>query len=397
MADAKPIYQAPFFEGAEKKVEIRFHVEAGDPRGMRDLPVGAWSAALGRGGVEIISSIHGRDWDAYVLSESSLFVSRTRIVCKTCGQSAPLFVLEDVMQLCGTVGCHVRTVIFSRSNLLDHTQQQPVHRSFASERKFLDDLLQVTGAFYVFGDVSGAHWNIYTATVPAASGTDPVKDEAYPATLEMAMYGLDQAVATSKWWKHNTEDAIACRVKSGLAAMLPGPDVQWDDYIFNPCGYSMNAIDEEGAYYTVHVTPQDGCSFASFETSATGSRCALFIETALSIFKPTDVSISLLNAEDSAQIGASELPILHNRCGFAMDSDCKQNLSNNFGRGSHHFRSYNSLGASSVIKPDGATAGNRFDHVNQATRAMKNSYSSMTVGPGVMMKGAKGTSTTSRL
>jgi hypothetical protein len=180
--------------------------------------------------------------------------------------------------------------------------------------------------------------------------------------------------------------------------MLPGPDVQWDDYIFNPCGYSMNAIDEEGAYYTVHVTPQDGCSFASFETSATGSRCALFIETALSIFKPTDVSISLLNAEDSAQIGASELPILHNRCGFTMDSDCKQNLSNNFGRGSHHFRSYTSLGASSVIKPDaGATAGNRFVQVNQATRAMKDSYSSMEVGPGVMMKAAKGTSTTSRL
>jgi hypothetical protein len=55
------------------------------------------------------------------------------------------------------------------------------------------------------------------------------------------------------------------------------------------------------------------------------------------------------------------------------------------------------LGASSVIRPDGATAGNRFDQVNHATRAMKNSYSSMTVGPGVMMKGAKGTSTTSRL
>ena len=161
----------------------------------------------------------------------------------------------------------------------------------------------------------------------------------------------------------------------------------------------MNAIDEEGAYYIVHVNPQDGCSFASFETSATGSRCAMFIETALSIFKPTNVSISLLNAEDSAQIGASELPILHNRYGFALDYDCKQNLSNNFGRGSHHFRSYNSLGASFVIKPDGATAGNRFDQVNHATRAMKNSYmySSMEVGPGVMMKGAKGTSTTSRL
>ena len=80
-----------------------------------------------------------------------------------------------------------------------------------------------------------------------------------------------------------------------------------------------------------------------------------------------------------------------------MDSDYRQNLSNNFGRGSHHFRSYTSLEAPSVIKLDArATAGNRFDHVNHAIRAMINSYSSVEVGSGVMMKGAEGTSLSSK-
>eukprot|EP01050_Picozoa_sp_SAG11_P014333 SAG11_NODE_1753_length_4310_cov_14.228707_2_plen_110_part_00 len=68
-------YPVPFFEGAEKKVEIRFAVPADNARGMRALPVSTWATALGRGGVEIISSMSSSGWDSYVLSESSLFVS----------------------------------------------------------------------------------------------------------------------------------------------------------------------------------------------------------------------------------------------------------------------------------------------------------------------------------
>ena len=339
MATSKPAFQAPFFEGAEKKVEMRFTVAHDDPRGMRDLPVSVWSAALARGGVEIISSTSSAEWDSYVLSESSLFVSRTRIVCKTCGQSAPLFVLEDILTACSSVGCAVRAVIFSRSNLLDHSLQQDVHRSFAAERVFLDDLLQTTGQFYIFGDVSGTHWNLYTATFPATAAVSPPEEE-YPATLEIAMYGLDQAVATAKWWKHSVADAVSCRNASGLSAVMPDPTLVWDDYVFDPCGYSMNALDANGDYFTVHVTPQNGCSFASFETSATAGGCDELIARVLEIFKPTAVSVSLLDAEGTAAPGTSLLPALDARLDFQMGSDCTQQLSQGFGGGRHHYRSY---------------------------------------------------------
>jgi len=38
----------------------------------------------------------------------------------------------------------------------------------------------------------------------------------------------------------------------------------YDDYIFTPYGYSLNAYKGSG-YITIHVTPQSGCSYVSIE------------------------------------------------------------------------------------------------------------------------------------
>ena len=37
-----------------------------------------------------------------------------------------------------------------------------------------------------------------------------------------------------------------------------------DDFVFDPCGYSMNGL-EGSAFSTIHVTPQQDCSYASLE------------------------------------------------------------------------------------------------------------------------------------
>lgn len=56
--------------------------------------------------------------------------------------------------------------------------------------------------------------------------------------------------------------AAATTASSGIAALLPGAAI--DDYVFEPCGYSMNGVDGT-AFTTIHVTPEDGFSYASVE------------------------------------------------------------------------------------------------------------------------------------
>ena len=38
------------------------------------------------------------------------------------------------------------------------------------------------------------------------------------------------------------------------------------DVLFEPCGYSLNAMKGD-TYYTMHVTPEEDFSYASFETN----------------------------------------------------------------------------------------------------------------------------------
>lgn len=45
------------------------------------------------------------------------------------------------------------------------------------------------------------------------------------------------------------------------------PDFIVDDFVFDPCGYSLNALKGD-EYFTIHVTPQDCSSYVSFETNA---------------------------------------------------------------------------------------------------------------------------------
>ena len=49
---------------------------------------------------------------------------------------------------------------------------------------------------------------------------------------------------------------------TGVQGLLPAAAI--DDFVFEPCGYSMNAL-EGPLMSSIHVTPEEGWSYASFE------------------------------------------------------------------------------------------------------------------------------------
>ena len=63
------------------------------------------------------------------------------------------------------------------------------------------------------------------------------------------------------------------------------PNAALDELVFNPCGYSANGVLDD-VYFTIHVTPQPYCSFASFETNVPMDKYTSLINRVAAIFRP---------------------------------------------------------------------------------------------------------------
>lgn len=92
--------------------------------------------------------------------------------------------------------------------------------------------------------------------------------------------------------------------RSGIEAVSPLA-MTTDGYLFSPCGYSLNGIHED-RYVTVHVTPQAGSSYASFETNLFEADYAETIQKVVRIFRPGRFSLVLTTSMDDACMASHE-------------------------------------------------------------------------------------------
>jgi len=104
----------------------------------------------------------------------------------------------------------------------------------------------------------------------------------------------------------------------GIDKLFSHEETRLDSFGFEPCGYSANAVigtgmpDDTsngpgGGYYTIHVTPEEGWSYASFEcnvplpsSASSPSRSSItrpdlptLIRNVVKIFQPNRLSITL--------------------------------------------------------------------------------------------------------
>lgn len=120
------------------------------------------------------------------------------------------------------------------------------------------------------------------------------------------MTGLPPHTTREFFHATGSADAALTRERSGLAALLKGCIV--DEALFTPCGYSANGLLGE-AFVCIHVTPEDHCSFVSFETSIdVGVEVGALIARVAETLGPAQLTAVLSNHAGDADAAFSTVP-----------------------------------------------------------------------------------------
>lgn len=303
------------FEGFEKRLEISFSDPGifADPfgKGLRALSKAQLDEILTPAECTIVDSLSNELVDSYVLSESSLFVYPYKIIIKTCGTTKLLLSIPPILKLANALSLSVKSVKYTRGSFIFPGAQTFPHRSFSEEVAVLDSYFGKLGSgskAYVMGGADKTQkWHVYSA---AADSTQH-SDSAY--TLEMCMTGLDRKKA-SVFYKTQSSSAGQMTEDSNIRKILP--DSKICDFEFDPCGYSMNAI-EGSAISTIHVTPEDGFSYASFEAMGYDFKVVNFndlLERVLACFQPSEFSVALHTDDTGKGLAFDIAPDVHGYC-----------------------------------------------------------------------------------
>ena len=233
-------YPPPVFEGSEKRLEVVFSPPplSANALGLRALPRATIDELMTLARCAVLSHTRGAACDAYVLSESSLFVYPHKLVLKTCGNTQLLGTLPRLLELSAGLGLALRCVRFTRFAYLFPTLQPDPHRAFADEVMALDRILSSNArlahrAVNVAGGGgnggSDGAFHVYVAAESAAAATPD------GATLEICMTGLDAEYCARHFQHGSHASAAACTDGCGLRAAAPLGDLV-DAYLFDPCG-----------------------------------------------------------------------------------------------------------------------------------------------------------------
>lgn len=424
------------FEGPEKLLELWFAEEPADVSacrwddpdvrpnhfGLRSVPKAVWETMLDIVKCKVLSVIESSHVDAYLLSESSMFVFPHKLILKTCGTTTLLLGLEKLLTIAAKalaglntsasfvklssvdsngsdaksdddqdndeastamsdssfiqerqLGSIVKHAFYSRKSFMFPERQKGPHRDWMLEVAVLDRFFDY-GSAYTVGKMNGDHWLLWMGcegarepqrSLISSAATAVERPLALPApcvedqTLEILMTHLSSAscarfvfdeqlphptVAECFPHKQLTPAeasapssldkghalGLALSNKLGLTDLFP--ETELDAFAFEPCGYSANAVmprggkNDNAGYWTIHVTPEEDSSYASFETNVAlcsnnstataGEQSTLALPTNLptlvrrvvDIFEPGKMSVTLFvsTADDDALDGQED-------------------------------------------------------------------------------------------
>lgn len=318
------------FEGPEKTLEVVFRRigdehceynigevlsdsdsdEPGNQRvGLRRLSRADLDLICGRARCTILSCVSNRYLDAYVLSESSLFVYPSMLVLKTCGTTTLLRCIAALIDLGRKVGMEIDWIGYSRKNFNFPGDQAFPHQSFQQELDYLHShrnlCKRLDGNGYTLGPVTGDHWFVFVADHTLRSRALDIDTD---RVLNIMMFDIDPKVTQLFYYDgykrgdgaNESKDEEVTRISkeqtvaSGINNLCPGAII--DPRAFEPCGYSMNAILFH-SYSTIHITPESGSSYASFETNQKVGSYRALMNNVVRTFRPKRFVVTLLADE----------------------------------------------------------------------------------------------------
>ncbi|CAG8542196.1 100_t:CDS:2 [Funneliformis caledonium] len=339
--DIEVFGQNSVFEGPEKLLEIWFEpskdaipnslfqndTEYSLKNGLRLVERVVWDKFLELVKCEVLNVINNDYMDAYLLSESSMFIYPHKLILKTCGTTTLLVALPRLLEIASEY-CHLHKVwrvFYSRKTFMFPERQLHPHKNWNEEIKFLDQLFG-KGAAYTVGKINGDHWFLWIASSPDGILKDPSHndtccptfscpldeiDEKKPSildledqTIEILMTELS-STTLSKFY-HNplegesgTEGGLRIGQETGLCNLYP--EARLDSYLFKPCGYSANGLLGD-SYFNVHVTPEPICSYASFESNIPVNSGSFMdvIRQVIAIFEPGKFSVTVFKSQEGS-------------------------------------------------------------------------------------------------
>jgi S-adenosylmethionine decarboxylase len=267
---------ATAFEGPEKKLEIiLFYAQPG----LRGNTEQRWRRVAAASGAEILSRISSASLDAYLLSESSLFVWDDRILMITCGRTVLLRALPEILDIVGRQ--NVAMIFYERKNLM-FPAAQPA--DFETDAAMLTDYFP--GKSYRLGPANADHVHLYFSS---HAKIEAVQD----ATFQILMNDLAPESVQPFFAGNGSARGVVSR--TGIEALYE--DMNIDGHLFSPAGFSVNGIRDD-RYFTVHVTPQQSGSYTSFETNVIETDYSRVLTAVIEIFRPERFTVVLTSSMD---------------------------------------------------------------------------------------------------
>jgi len=288
-------YTQPF-KGPEKKLEI---ILFSPQPGLRSNIDDRWNRVVQSSLSKIVNKISNEYLDAYLLSESSLFVWEDRILMITCGQTTLVKALPEILDFVDKR--NVAQVFYEQKNFI-FPHEQP--SGFEDDLKSLMEYFP--GENYRFGSTGGDHVSIFCSSHAKST---PATD----VTLQVLMHDLHPD--RIEIFRPNTTGAEDNIEKlTGLDRFYS--HMLKDRHVFSPPGYSINGIYKTD-YFAIHVTPQPNGSYASFETNIIEKDYSGIIKEITSIFEPGRFSVVLTRSTDDFCI-ALHTSVTNNLRGYHM-------------------------------------------------------------------------------